>query len=174
MSSVETTTASEQGLFCSSSAARSTDRSEAEQPWPERLKVRQLERKPNRLEAIAQREGVGEKREQLMIRKSTCFGFRPVLSKSRCSVEQMTVSASCLAATIVWSCCFVGSSHCRMPGGHAVASPVPELPSTLAMNSRSGSSYDFIDRPMLFISCTSSACDFFHSSGGSKSEKSSR
>jgi hypothetical protein len=35
MSSVETTIAMEFGLFWSNSAARSVDRSEAEQPWEE-------------------------------------------------------------------------------------------------------------------------------------------
>ena len=43
--------------------------------WPERLNVRMLERMRNLLHAMAQREGVGEKSEQLMTRKSTSFGL---------------------------------------------------------------------------------------------------
>ena len=137
MSSVETTTAMEPGLFCSSSEARSMESSEAEQPWPLRLYVRQLERMLNLLCAIAQSDGVGEKSEQLTTKKSTSFGFTPVTAKSCSRHEVMTVSASLRMAAIDSSWWMPLSRQRPMAGGHAVFCPVPELASTFSMKAMS-------------------------------------
>lgn len=174
ISSVETTTAIELGLDCSSSEARSIERREAEQPWPERLYVRMFERMPKRLDAIAQREGVGENSEQLITRKSTSRGWTPVRSKSAVRQLQMMVSASSRVAAMLWSEATEGCLHRERPGGHAVPSPVPELASTLPMNSRSAGSYEPTSVPMFFMVCMISSLVRRHSAGGSKTEKSTR
>ena len=59
---------------CSSCLARSTEMSEAEQPIPDKLYVLISDLISNLEATNAQREGVGEKREQLMIRTSISFG----------------------------------------------------------------------------------------------------
>ena len=65
----------------------------------------------------------------------------------------------------------------RIPGGHAVASPVPELARTLERNSCfSGSArWEFGSCSACFAMRSVRSClDFFHAGGGSKSAKSSR
>ena len=63
--------------------------------------MRILLRMPKWLDAIAQRDGVGEKSEQLMTKKSTSLGLMPVCSKSFSMQPQMTVLASARVASIV-------------------------------------------------------------------------
>ena len=94
ISSVLTTTARVFRLFWSSSDARSIERSDAEQPWPLRLNARRSERILKWFAAMAHSEGVGEKSEQLITRKSTSLGRIPVRLNRSAMHVQMIVSAS--------------------------------------------------------------------------------
>ena len=65
---------------------------------PDRLYELTSVRIPNSLITMEQREGVGEKREQLITRISIDFGFVPVRFKAFRTQSYITVSLSFLAA----------------------------------------------------------------------------
>eukprot|EP00529_Nitzschia_sp_RCC80_P040449 CAMPEP_0113473128 /NCGR_PEP_ID=MMETSP0014_2-20120614/17880_1 /TAXON_ID=2857 /ORGANISM="Nitzschia sp." /LENGTH=81 /DNA_ID=CAMNT_0000365877 /DNA_START=136 /DNA_END=378 /DNA_ORIENTATION=+ /assembly_acc=CAM_ASM_000159 len=76
---------------------------------------------------MAQRDGVGENREQLMISTSTSRGFKFAFFNACSTTSKMTVSASFRLAAIDRSA--LEPSFCKlltMPGGQAVAGPVPD------------------------------------------------
>eukprot|EP00967_Tisochrysis_lutea_P103415 scaffold156109_cov35-Tisochrysis_lutea.AAC.3 len=136
------------GTCCPSRGART---------WPDRLNVLQLERKRKRLLAMAQSDGVGEKSEQLMMRKSTSLGWILVLLKSDSRAPHTIVSASCRAQANDSSWESAGSKQRTMPGGQAVLSPVPELLRTFSMNARSSSLKEHLAWPMRRTSDMSSS-----------------
>mmetsp|Transcript_36966 Transcript_36966/g.75418 ORF Transcript_36966/g.75418 Transcript_36966/m.75418 type:complete len:221 (-) Transcript_36966:278-940(-) len=115
---------------------------------------------PNFEMTIAQSEGVGEKREQLMTRTSISLGDTLAFFKAFSTMSKMTVSASLRLPSMVLSV-FIPLRHCTMPGGHAVLCPVPDLTSSRRMNSRLSS----VKHSCLRIISTICSCDTFHESG---------
>ncbi|PKI73032.1 hypothetical protein CRG98_006583 [Punica granatum] len=101
MEMVLTTTAFE--LECTSrrSWARLMDINPALHPIPDRLKLLMLLLSLYLLTTIADKEGVGEKRLQLTMRMSMSLAFKPVCLKSESRAEEITISASRLAASKV-------------------------------------------------------------------------
>lgn len=68
---------------------------------------------------------------QLMMRKSISLPLMLVLSSTLCTTSKITISASVLAASTERSAgVSVFSRHLIIPGGHAVACPVPDLYNT--------------------------------------------
>mmetsp|Transcript_28431 Transcript_28431/g.93360 ORF Transcript_28431/g.93360 Transcript_28431/m.93360 type:complete len:240 (-) Transcript_28431:332-1051(-) len=134
MFSVDTTSAS---ALCwsgerSSLRARSRAMSEAEHPIPPRLNVCTSERKPKRLTSMAEREGVGQKREQLTTRIETSCGATRVASSSCSTALNIMHSASSLAprmqsesrsaSTASWP-----TSSRKMEGGKSERSEMEEV-----------------------------------------------
>jgi len=70
-------------------------------PIPERLKLLILLLSLYLLITMADKDGVGEKRLQFTMRMSMSFGFRPVFSNKESMAENITSSASPLAASMV-------------------------------------------------------------------------
>ena len=103
---------------CSRSLARPTLMSEAPQPMPERLKLWMSWRIWNLEMTMAQRLGVGEKREQLMTRMSISRGWSLAFRSADSTISKMTVSASFRLASMERSD-FFPSRHWTMPGGQS-------------------------------------------------------
>mmetsp|Transcript_96216 Transcript_96216/g.276431 ORF Transcript_96216/g.276431 Transcript_96216/m.276431 type:complete len:279 (-) Transcript_96216:579-1415(-) len=127
MFSVEITNARAPGWFCNNCLAKSTEITFAEQPMPPRLYVRTSCRKQNSLHTNAQREGVGQNREQLMMRMSIAVGRTPVRCRTSLTSVKITSFASSRADAIPASKTPAESFIVKMPGGQCVDSPVPEL-----------------------------------------------
>mmetsp|Transcript_166 Transcript_166/g.501 ORF Transcript_166/g.501 Transcript_166/m.501 type:complete len:204 (-) Transcript_166:541-1152(-) len=100
MFSVDRTTAFAPRCTCSRSAAKSMEMRPAEQPCPDRLKERTDSRSLNLLTIIDASDGVGLKREQLMMRMSTSRGLRPVLASRPAKTVPRTSSASARASSM--------------------------------------------------------------------------
>ena len=88
---------------------------------------------------MAQREGVGEKSEQLITKISISLGLTLALRMASPQMSNRTVSASSREASIDRSAAPFVWRHCVMPGGHAVACPVPERARMRSINSRDSS-----------------------------------
>ncbi|KAB2097830.1 hypothetical protein ERO13_A01G185401v2 [Gossypium hirsutum] len=101
MISVLTTTALELGCTWRRSRAKSMEISPALHPIPERLKLFILLLSLYLLITIADKDGVGENKLQLTIRISTSLGFNPVFLNKESIAENITISASPLAASMV-------------------------------------------------------------------------
>ena len=78
------------------------------------------------------RDGVGQKMEQLTTRQSTEDGVSPVLASAAATTSNMTISASSRHPAIV---IFQGGGVCMMAGMPA-RSPTPEWVRILRMNAR--------------------------------------
>ena len=87
MFSVETTSAYFSGSVFSRRCARPMAMTPALQPMPPRLNDRMSSRILKRLTSMADREGVGQKREQLTTRMSMSLGDRPVRHSSQLQEE---------------------------------------------------------------------------------------
>lgn len=122
------------------------------------------------------REGVGQKREQLMMRKSTSLGFFPERLQASSNTEHRMVSATLRAASMersaeVYSLPVAGSMSLMtrmVPGGQWVASPVPLFARSLPMKVRESSVYT----PRRRMISLRSSRDTRHSSGASYTAKS--
>mmetsp|Transcript_8000 Transcript_8000/g.14413 ORF Transcript_8000/g.14413 Transcript_8000/m.14413 type:complete len:209 (-) Transcript_8000:388-1014(-) len=119
---------------------------------------------------MAQREGVGEKREQLMTRTSISLGETFAFLSALSTMSKMIISASFRLPSMDRSGSFPSSRHWTMPGGQAVACPVPERARRRRMKSRLSSVKHFC-RLIISIICS---CDTFHSSGALKVAKDMR
>mmetsp|Transcript_16319 Transcript_16319/g.55069 ORF Transcript_16319/g.55069 Transcript_16319/m.55069 type:complete len:207 (-) Transcript_16319:455-1075(-) len=151
--------------------ASSTAMGDAEQPMPERLYDMTSCRILKRFSTKAQSDGVGEKREQLTMRMSMSRGSVPVLASTALTVSQMTNSDSARAASTDWSALTPSFKSDRvMPGGHAVAGPVPDRS---RMRSKKLSE-DSLKQPWRRMHSMSSSCVSRHDAGASKTQKSTR
>jgi hypothetical protein len=105
---------------------------------PERLYDKISDLMLNSWITSAQREGVGEKREQLMIKMSISLGFKFVLLKTSLTTSKMTVLLSSLACSEEVS---LGrpSNALVILGGHAVFGPTPLVSNNLFINSKESS-----------------------------------